>query len=493
MRILGALLLLLLIPSVMGAINDARPFEAPLAFMEGTDGDTFTVVSGELEVRMDAVVGPFGFFDADGIDIEGLDRVCWRGAGSGCIDEGRLTIRVLPGGSAGIDFPGAADAVYTARHALGLFVDYEGDEDLNSFNLGKTLTAPAVGGLVDFGDIQDIPFSRTFNFGVMGGLVALSENTTVQVLDGGSLREQFQGKSAALSFEGSPSVAPFASDFVVLPFEDDSEATFRPASSAAADEGLHLERISALLSDLDAANEGNAGQEQEVDEQAEDFQDVLAEVLNGALLRVPTGGSADFEEVFLFANFDVLRIRSDGERLASAGLSPLSIRNGEVAGAPELIGFAFFALPWWSYLLWAIGIGVFVARLIVKPDKEHDTWDRYRWIGWVFGAVASIILFLLWDFEVRSIWGTSLLSTDAGGAGLLLTLAVQLGTLLFVLFAVAAPLRLIFRNGLLLARQGSFMGLSGGVAALLAYALGATLLLSYIELIVVAMLEQAGG
>ena len=59
--------------------------------------------------------------------------------------------------------------------------------------------------------------------------------------------------------------------------------------------------------------------------------------------------------------------------------------------------------------------------------------------------------------------------------------------------SAAAPLRMIMRNGLLLGRQGTFMGLGTGIAYLIGYAIGATLLLAYVELILQAVMENVGG
>lgn len=490
-----ALLALLMIPGVSAAINGDHVFDADYPFMDGFDGEDLTVVSGALDVKLHDATGAFGFFDSSGFDITGLTRICWDASNPKC-EEGALTLRILPGSSVAVDFPGTVDATYTADHALGVFVDFENSADLNSYDISNTLLAPAVGGQMQFGDIAAIPFSSLFDLRSLGGLAGLDSGTTVRIIENGQPIRDFIGKDALMNFAGSPSVTSFRSDLVALPFEISSTAQFTSAGDEAAREGLRLARVSELLQDLQEASAGSTTESTaNPSEGWEDLDNIMAEVLNGALLRLPLAGSdATIAETFAVVRFDDLQVRAGAQdRLDWSGRGPLAIQNGEVAGAPNLVGVGFFALPIWSIVLWVIAFGVWIARLVVKPPKEHPRWDRFKWVGWVFGALAFVVLFILWDFEVRSVWGTSLFSTDARGAGLGVTAAVQLAPLMFVLFAAAAPLRMIFRNGLLLGKQGTFMGLSGGVAYLLAYVLGATLLLAYVELILTAVLENLGG
>ncbi|MGB1585583.1 MAG: hypothetical protein ACPHID_00870 [Thermoplasmatota archaeon] len=487
------LALLFIVPGATAAINSDQAFRADYPFMDGLDGEVFTVVSGEAEVSIRDATGAFGFFDTTGFDIQGLERVCWTSPSPSC-EEGELALRILPGGSVAMDFPGTVDGTYTADHALGLYVDFENDEDLNSYDISTTLLAPAVGGLMSFGTIRDIPFSSLFDLRSLGGLAGLDSATTVRLLEDGVPIRDFQGKDALVSFSGAPSVTDFRSDLVALPFERGSSTQWSPASGAAAADGLRLGRINELLQDLQAANQGNGGGTLEDPTQGyEDLERILSEVLNGAVLRLPIDSNRTIEDTFAVVRFDAMLVRAGtDDQLDWSGRGSLLIQNGQVAGAPNLVGPGFFALPIWSIILWVVAIGVWIARLVVKPPKENERWDKYRWIGWVFGAIAFIVLFLLWDFEVRQVWGTSLLSTDANGAGLGVTAAIQLAPLLFVLFAAAAPLRLLLRNGLLLGRQGTFMNLHIGVAFLLAYVMGATLLLAYIELILKAVVENLG-
>lgn len=487
-----ALLALLLLPTSQGAINGDHAFEADYPFMEGLK-EELTVVSGAAQLDIQDATGAFGFFDTTGFDVRGLEQVCWDASAPKC-EQGDLTLRILPGGSVAIDFPGTVDAAYEAEHALGLFVDFGNREDLNSYDISTTFLAPAVGGHMSFDKVDDIPFAGFFDLRSLGGLAGLDDTTIVRLLDGDAPVQDFQGKDALMNFAGSPEVTSFRTDLVALPFEVGSTARFEPAAAGAATAGLKLERINELLADMAGAREGGGdGSELQIEEISE-VEKVLAEVMNGALLRIPLDGNASVEETFALVRFDALAIEAGSQdRLSWSGVSPLAVQNGQVVGAPDLVGVGFFALPLWSIILWVVAIGLWIARLVVQPPKEHERWDRYKWVGWVFGAVAFVVLFVLWDFEVRHVWGTSLFSTDAGGAGLGVTAAVQLAPLLYVLFAAAAPIRMILKNGLLLSKQGTFMGVSTGIGYLMAYVLGATLLLAYVELIVSAVMENLGG
>jgi hypothetical protein len=486
-------LLLLLIPAAQAAINSDHAFEAEYPFMEGFGGDAVTITSGMADVQLTDATGAFGFFDTQGFSVTQLDRVCWMQSGTPTCESGNLALHVAIGGSAAIDLPGTVDGLFHADHALGLFIDYGKGEDLNSYGLEQTLMAPAIGGAMEFGKVQEIPFAGLLNMQSLGGLVGLDDATTIQLSSDGTGVRSFQGKDAQLSFSGQPIIGRIETGLAVLPFEAGSIATFSPATDGDASEGLDLSRVNDMLRTIDEANAKGSNTQGNFSEGIEDVEDLLAAVLNGAVLRLPIGENATADD-FAMIRFEQLNVRARGDgSLAWSGSGPLAIQSGQVAGAPNLIGVGFFALPIWSIVLWVAAIGIWVARLVVRPPKEHPTWDRFKWIGWVFGAVAFVVLFILWDLEVRSVWGTSLLAGDTTGRALLVTAAVQLAPLFFVMFAAAAPIRMILRNGLLLGRQGTFMGLSGGVAYLLAYAVGATLLLAYIELVIQAVAEKIGG
>lgn len=493
----GAFLLLLLglgAPAGQAAINDPMPFRAELPFSEGLGAGAMQVVSGRLEAQLASAEGTWGFFNTTGAAVVGLRQACWSATQCTQSPGDDVAVVVLEGGSFGLSVPDTSDGRLEAAHALGLFVDFGGQDDLNSFTLGRSLVAPVVDGQMAFTRITPIPpLGPLQREG--GGVTALDEATVINVYRGDTLVASRPGKVDPVTFSGSPRIEPFGVESAIVPFGGSSVAYFSPAGERAAKAGLDLRRIQSLSQDVEDAQEGQqAGGGEGPKVGFGGFGRLLAEVLNGAILGVPNdaAGSTSFAEAFVFVRFTRLAVAAEGEGLAWQGRAALQMQEGEVKGAEPLYGVSFLALPWWSYLLWGLAIVALVVRHVLKSPRKSERWDRLRWVGWVAGGVAFVLVFVLWDRETNAVWGTSILTTDAGGKALFATALVQLLPLSLVMFATAAPLRMLLRNGLMMARQGTFMNLSGPVASLLGYFLGAHLLLSYLELILVQVIEKLG-
>lgn len=498
------LLMFLVVPGAAGQINSHQPFFADYGFADADEPEVVSILSGEMDVTIHETRSPFAFFGTRGLTITGLEQVCWGQPGQpggGCLQDDGLRIRVHDGGAAGLQFPIDVSGTYEAAHALGLFMRFEG-EDVNSLDLDQGLMAPSIDGTMAFDDIGrvgKVPLGAAAIPLPGANLVPASRDTVVDVLAAnGNLVERLTGKQDILYFEGRPEIAPFSSDFPILPFEDLSFTRFRPAPVGAAAEGLDFERINQLFDALDESNrvQGEQGGSGNVTTGSGPIEQLLSEVLNGALLRFPQGANvtqAEVQREFTIVRFDALVVENQGGELAWTGRAAMQYREGEVKGAPDLVGFWFFQLPWWGYLLWIAAIGLIVARVVVQPPKHHALWDRFRWIGWASGGVIFLLVAFLWDLEMRTVWGTSVLTTSVSGTAFWVTLLVQFLTMGIVLGVVAAPLSIIIKNSLMLGGQGTFMRLGGPTAFLLAYLIGATLLLSYLELILDVMTGNASG
>jgi hypothetical protein len=254
-----------------------------------------------------------------------------------------------------------------------------------------------------------------------------------------------------------------------------------PARQDAADVGLDLQRIAGLGNNLNQASKVG-GSADAPSLSLGPLEPLLSHLLNGAVLTLPTKTSAGNPVRQLgFVRFDTLDASSDGSAVALAGSGPLQVQDGQVVDAKPLVGFAIFQMPWWSYLLWIAAIGLFVARLVTKPPKDHPVFDRYRWVGLVCSVLLFLLFFWLWDLEVRAVWGISLLTGNASGESFMVLAALELAPMFAVLFAVVAPIRMILKNGVLLARGGRFMGLPGAFAYPLGFIFGAPLLLAYLN------------
>jgi hypothetical protein len=490
----SALLAVLAVSTVLAApaqaaINGDHPYEATLAYQAGLGGEggKFTLLSGALDATMPEVKGPYGFFQSDEARLTGLTRVCFQ---STCYTSasGQLTVLVATGGSFGVLFPKATSSEAHAEHVLGILVDFGGKRDLNSFSLGKALMAPAVEGRFAFTELPNIPATTgvpdaTSSHPNAGGLVALDDKTRIQVLDGTLVKTTFPaGKQDPIAFQGQPALNELHPGLMVLPFEAGSTAHLAPASQEAADTGLDLERIAGLGNNLNQASKaGASGQAPNLD--LGPLAPLLSHLLNGALLTLPTKASTGNPATQVgLVRFDTMDASSDGSSVELAGKGPLQVQDGQVVNAQPLVGFAVFQMPWWSYVLWGIAIALFVARLIVKPPKDHPVLDRHRWVGLVCSLLLFLLFFWLWDMEVKAVWGVSLLSGGVSGEAFMVVAALELAPMFAVLFAVVAPLRIILRNGVLLARGGRFMGLPGAFAYPLGFIFGAPLLLAYLNL-----------
>jgi hypothetical protein len=482
-----ALAMLLLVPSAQAAINGSHDFEATLTYqkgLSGTDGN-FTLLSGAMDATITDAHGPYGFFQVKGARLDGLSRVCFQ---TTCLTSngGTLALDVAPGGSFGLQLPTASSGQAGADHVLGILVDFNNGKDLNSFKLGKTLMAPSIAGTFDFTTLPSIP--RTDGTptptagGNAGGFVALDDKTQVRVLDGGTILRTFPaGKQDPVAFQGQPRMTTLQPGLMVLPFESGSTMHLERADQDAADVGLDVQRIASLGTNLNQASRVGA----KADAPELNFgplEPLLPHLLNGALLRLPTRVATGVNPAsqFGYVRFTSLDASSSGNAVDLSGPAPLEVQDGQIVDASPLLGFAIFQMPWWSYLLWGIGIFLFVARLIVKPAKEHPL-DRFRWVGFLCSVVLFLLFLWLWDLEVQEVWGVSMLSGTAPGDSMLVVAAMELMPLFAVLFAVVAPARLILKNAAFLAGRGRLMGLPAAFAYPIGYILGAPLLLAYLN------------
>lgn len=479
------------VPQAQAALNKPQPFQADFPYLPGLgDNTALTVVSGQVEATVTGAAGSYGFFESEGLTIAGLDRECH---GVSCNQA--TSIVVAPGGSVALCFPSPSAGEFRAGHVLGLFVDLAQDDDLNSFPVDKSLLAPAVDGQFTFTAINRIQGGGILSQACTrdGGVAALDDTTRITVRDGPNEVATLTGKGARIAFSGQPVVSPVAAGFYIIPFNGGCEATFTKASPGDAKEGLDLQRVQDLIRMMDQAHASTTVDRGEQPSGGNNTQAFLAGLLNGALLRLPEGVSEN-ESLDLkgshFVRFRTLGVTGLGNgALDWSGRAHLEVKDGKVMGAKPLVGVWLFQLPWWSYLLWAAAITLAIVRLVRKPDKNHPRWDPLRWVGWVATPVAWIVVFVLWDLEMRAVLGASLLSGSSGQFKLIVGL-LQVAVLGLVAFAAAAPLRIIGRNSFLLAKQGTFMGISGAVAALLGFLFGAPYLRSYLGLLLSQVMDR---
>lgn len=504
MRRLTALLLLAtLLPAAQAALVGPQPYATVLPYAPGlrASADSFTFLSGALEADLRGAAGPFGFFGAEATTLRGVEQVCFttpvnppcRASATGA-----YTIRVAAGGAFAVDFPAPVDAVAEAEHALGLFVDFQGDRDLQSLNLRQSLVAGVVDGTVRVPAIPAIATTgqqAAFGDGAAGRWVGLDDATIITVSDGAGFNRNVPAGEPVLFQGRSLRLDTVLASTLVLPFESGGEATWRPASAAAAQEGLDLGKLNHVIDDLnDASQKGGADDSFNFDG-LESVQAIVSQVLNGALLRVPAGSVDQPLQRLAVVRLSEAQTHSDGQSIRLAGTAPLAVEGGHVLGGETLYGFGFFQLPWWSYVLWGLALAAFIVRLSLGgmlPKPRQTRWHKLRWIGWITGPLAFILLFWLWDTQTQATLGVSLFSAMGQGAdpnAVLVIAGLQLAPFFLMLFAVASPVALLARSGFRLGRQGTFMNLGGTIGHLVAILLGFPLLLSYLDY----LLRQAVG
>ncbi|MCA1818582.1 MAG: hypothetical protein LC620_00770 [Halobacteriales archaeon] len=473
----------------------AQDYAANVHFAGGVEGlAKGTFLSGQMEAGVARASGPFVLFNVTGFAVTGITRACWAGARPDCM-AGNVRLELSDGGAVGLDFPGPAYANLTSRHSLAFFVDVGKTLDFTGVrvDVGRDLAAVHVGGEMAFTRLPDMPATAsppdmTAN---AAGLVLLDARATVR-LTAGAATQTLAGDSLVLTFQGAPAIAPFAVGASVVPFPSGAEARFAPADTDAARQGIDLQRVSSLSSQLTGALGGEPSdpQPQEPDAIGTQLQPLLGAILGGALLMPPQGATSVGSSLgnltgllhgTTFLRFEDLSARSlDNGTVDLAGSGPLEIQGGHVVGAPSLAG----VMPWWCWLLWVAALGMWIARLVLKPAKDNERWDQYKWVGWVVGPIVTILVFWLWDTQVHAVWGLSLLRGGSGGAGLAFLALTEVVIGLLVYFAVVTPLSSLLKSGFRFAGLGRFMRLNRPIAMLLGFLMGATLLLSYVDLLI---------
>lgn len=451
--------------------------------------ENLTILSGSLTAAAAPAVGPFAYFNATGFAIAGLTKVCWLGTLPDCVSGQGLRLEGSAGSSLAVQFPRPAQAGVSSTHSLGTFIDPNQELDFAGYRvrLRDSLAVVHVGGQATLTGLPAMPETAAHDLSQdnAAGLVLLDPLTTV-TLQGGPAPRTLRGENLALTFQGAPSVAPFAVEATLLPFASTSTSHWVQSPTADAERGTDLVRFSRLVSDVQSGLGGSGGQDPGFQTPDLGLQQMLGAILSGALLSA--GDLASPEALGNFTGllkgvtllrFDALDATAQGGEVELVGQGPLYLQKGRVVGAPGLAGL----MPWWAWLLWLAAIGAWIARLVLKPAKENERWDRLRWVGWAAGSVVGLFVFWLWDGVVHAVWGLSFLRGGGGSTGLIFLVIVEglIGLVIYV--AVVMPMSSLLKSGARFAGQGRFMGLHRPVAMLLGYVLGAVLLLSYIDLI----------
>lgn len=478
--------LVLLLPTVQAGFSiPDQTIRDQFEYQGGLSATEITILSGKLDLEAEAKDGTFGFFNAtsDSLGIGGaavgarfnnIKQACWAPNAMGCVQGNNIQVLVSHGGAFGFRFPGVSITELRSSHVLGLFVDFREEKDLEALKLGRALVGATVDSELEIG-LPTQPVTQIPDGNTAGALVVLDDTTQLVVYSDGQVVHTARRAGDPVLIQG-PSIGlePFAAETLVIPTAQKVTSTWTPASKAVASESLSLDRIQNAMAKIN-------GQSGTKTANIGPLEPVVSSLLNGAYMSVPADNAT--AKNLSLVRFNSLEVTGSGSTLNAAGKGALVIQSGSVKGAQPLIGSGWVQFPWWTLLLWGLAIAAFVTRLVLKDKapKTHEKWDRLQWVGRVANGAVLVLIFLLWDFEVRGVLGTSLLGFPQGTA-LVAVLMLQLGFLFGMGLVAQWPLKVLFGNGARIAKQGKLMGLTAPLAMLLGYFLAAPLLLSYLNL-----------
>lgn len=534
------LLAVLLVAGVGPTQAKGYAVDTTVAFVNPSNGKNtdLTFLAGAYTGSTPATKDAYVFQNTTGFTIEHVKQV-WASSTSKLYDKaasGSYTIRVNPSGLIAFDPAASTATASKASYALGVPIDIQ--QTIGTLHYGKSMLALGVGLNVTFPTTlgvslvtaaqlqgvtaQNVPGAKIFLLSATSSLIVMDGATTVTTIKGGSSKDL-----NGVAMSGDLVVKPFGAGAALLPFAAGATATFEAAKGKAlttASKELSFDQLSNTLKQLQGgdgsggsgsgsgtgsgsagpgsgsgsgsgsnggsgsgsgtnggSNGGSSGKSLGGgDSPLGALQPILIDLLNGGFLRVATKGDKPDLQNMTIARGGAFQVTSNGNTMQAQGNGPLIVQNGQVVGAGHLIVvFGYFAMPWWSLLLWVAGIVLWILCLVLKKSKKNETWDKYRWIGRVATLVVTILVLWLWDRYVQHVVGVSALSGGLEGSTRLVVALVEYMLFGVITFFVAAPMRLLLRSGFRLANQGTFMGMASPIAVLLTWLIGFGLLLDY--------------
>jgi hypothetical protein len=498
MRILRLPICLLLAASVLAGpaqatINGDYGFTQTVPFSAGLDPSrglaNVTLISGQMHFTDSAADGVFGFINTTGFELTGLTRVCWAGSATGCTTSpaGAIRITADTGSNLGFRLPRPAAVDLSTRQSVMFFVDLNRDITAGpvTLHLGPSIAAINLGSRIAIGPVLAIPATSELDFNPNDFAAVALLGGGLHVLGGDTVAPLLAGTSDVVKIQGdAPVVAPFQAGALIAPFAGaGARVQFAPGDARDVERQLNVAYLGDQVSRLQSAVQRSSVKAPDLKDLANLEQilgaPALSHMMNGATFSIPASNNAkQVIQGLTLTRFDSITAQRSGGAISMSGNGPLRVQGGHVSGAQGLL----FFLPWWSWLFWIAAIGLWITRLVLRPAKHSERWDRLRWVGWIAAPVVSLVMFWFWDMEVQRIWGFSLLSGGASGAGLLFLVAVETGVGLIVYLAVVAPLVSISKSIFRFTGQGKFMGLPRPIGLLLGFVLGATLMLAYVDL-----------
>lgn len=470
-RTLGflAIAVAMLVPAAAAAVEQDRQATFPMG--EGFE-DRLTIVSGTMNLSAPAVSASTGFFRTSALSIPGVSRACWQQALANlptCID-GPLRLVIPSGASFGFKAatPYSLDA--HADHAMVTFVDLgQADGFGDRLHVGPSAIASMVGGRVS---IPSLPAATSAD---PLGFTLLEAGNPLELRNAdGVVVHQVRLNDKPLLVEGLLDVPSFAAEVAILPFEQGASVSFRPASDAAAAEGLSAAKM-ALLREILAnvrilADEAKAAPFAILGKADE----VVSEVFNGAYLRTQLADDPHGLGDVAFAKFSELLIEDEGSgslgfdgsyTLVVGDLGP-SFNNSSVSDESQ-------GLRLWVGIFLLLAILVVAAWLWLRDGPVQRTAPGpHTWVARVATALGALAAFLVWDWQLNEVLGTSLLTTEGSDSGLGAVAVLEVGSLLLAVLLIGLPVFLIVRYGLALLGKPKYTSLAATAGVFMTVAIG---------------------
>jgi hypothetical protein len=472
--VLSALLVLALLAPAASAAVEQRQATFPMG--QGFE-DRLTIVSGEMSLSAPGVDDSAGFFRTTAMSITGLTRACWQSGLANlptCVD-GPLRLVIPAGASFGLNSrtPYAVDL--DAAHALVTFVDLgEADGFDQRLDVGPSAIASMVEGRVSIPNLPTVGADDALGF------TLLEAGRSAELRDAaGLVLHQVRFNDQPLLVEGAPRLpASFGAAVAVLPFERGASVTFRPAADADARIGLSEASID-LLSEILASVRILSP-----DAKAAPFAILakagvlLSEVFNGAFLRTRLADDPTGLGDVAFAKFTEITITDDGDsRLGFEGSYTLVVGDLGPSFDNSSVSDESRGLRLWVGVLLLLAILVVGAWLWLRDGPvERTPPGAHTWLARIATAIGVVAAFLVWDWQLNQVLGSSLLTTNDSGSGLGAIALVEFSSLLLAGLLIGLPVFLIVRYGLALAKQPKYTSLAATAAVFFTIAIGILIL-----------------
>jgi hypothetical protein len=327
----------------------------------------------------------------------------------------------------------------------------------------------------------------------------LPSNTSSLTIGDTSESKTYSGAGYVFRFYGATEY-DVAAQGILTPFQGAAELRLTPSPGNILREQFNLETINEVFHAF-----GSNGTVVP-DEVAANFK-AIAPILNGVLFGglakpiVDKEAREDTELALLRFGHTTITPIETGGALAVGRSDFLMMGTGGFYTDKTGTNLGFIRVPLISWFLWGLAAAAIVAGFMLKPivaANQVGAFGAVRLVGIIFHALAFILTFVLWDFEIRSFLGTSLLTIFADGqlgSGVILgvTAFFQLVPFFAAGFLFGLPVRFLVNNGLKLGGLKKAGGIGKGIGDLAIWGLGAPFIPFFLNGVLQPVLDALQG